>query len=125
MLLSCEKKVSEVVLSEKNNMKLVDTIPYSKFIDSVEIDSDEFSEIKKELYEEKKINPMAALKKADSLIKQYSENYKKTKFSYNVNKIEDLHFLKGEIFYEKKDFQICAFTFSHCNNFYVCQRLSL
>ena len=48
---------------------------------------------------------MAALKKADSLIKQYSENYKKTKFSYNVNKIEDLHFLKGEIFYEKKDFQ--------------------
>ena len=112
MLLSCEEKVSQSATRKKNNQVYTDTISYSSFIDSVEIDSEKFSAIKEKLYDEKKIAPLIVLKKADSLIKEYSESYEKTNISYDLNKIKDLHFLKGEILYERNDFRNALKEFS-------------
>ena len=100
MLLSCEEKVSQSATRKKNNQVYTDTISYSSFIDSVEIDSEKFSAIKEKLYDEKKIAPLIVLKKADSLIKEYSESYEKTNFSYDLNKIKEgmgLHNIKSRV----------------------------
>lgn len=122
MLFSCDKKSNKSFSIEKKSI-LTDTIAHSNFVDSVGIDSEKFLSIKEELYKEKKINSLAVLKKIDSLIKQYSENYKKTNFSYNINKIEDLHFLKGVIFYEKSDFQnaLKEFSFDTIESFTIAR----
>ena len=111
-LTSCKENGEKSISGVNYNSKIVDSIPNSAFIDSVEIGMQKFSAIKKELFAKKNLKPLEVLKKSDSLIKLYSEDYKKTKFSYNINKIKDLHFLKGEIFYETNDFHNALKEFS-------------
>lgn len=95
--------------------KVIDTTNrecYSKEIEEETIDYNEFEKFNLHLYILSDTNPNQTLKLADSLLEKFTNDYTSTGKTINLNKISDLHFLKGEIFYKQAKYKEAVTEFS-------------
>jgi|688.fasta_scaffold676205_1 hypothetical protein len=84
----------------------------SNFIEMTQEDWIRFEILFSHLYSIADTNYLLMHSIADSLITNYSEDYRLTGNSINLNKIYDLHFLKGETYYKKGQYKNAVKEFS-------------
>lgn len=110
-LIGCHEGETPRTIQDKS----IDTIShecYSREFGEAAIDYMEFEQYNLNLYILSDTNPNQTLKLADSLLKSFANDYKSTGKTINLNKISDLHFLKGEIFYKQAKYKEAVREFS-------------